>query len=326
MQVLGDPVSVECILYNFDLFATEGRPSNGLETITLDLPNGWQVTIGPLAPELRTNGELYRLLGTPWRQPTNALKLSREGAETGDGDLDATLFLLRNFLSFARGQTIGIGLIQGFSTTGDLIYAMPGLMPPDAQIYPAEMQPHWFSPSRAEILAEILPGFWRKMVDPKWKDGVEWAIYWWLSANHPIQRSETAILASQAGLEALVTTLLESDGDRANQGVEQWSAAKKIRRMISILKIPQSVPEQLKELRVFAAAKGWDGPDAVTKVRNALVHPSKGDEAGLAYEASQLGMWYLELLLLYLFEYKGKIFNRTIFTGWWFEQEQVPWA
>jgi hypothetical protein len=204
---------------------------------------------------------------------------------------------------------------------------MAGITHVDARTHPVARQPHWFPPSHAEILGEILPGFWSRMTDPEWKAYVDWALYWWLSANHPAQVSETSILASQAGLESVAPVLLQHYGGLSKKDLKNVKpAAEKIRRMLAILRVPQTVPGQLDELRAFASARGLNGPQALTEIRNALVHPAKGEKTGLAFEASQLGMWYLELVLLFLFGYQGKIFNRTVFGGWWFEQELVPWA
>ncbi len=236
------------------------------------------------------------------------------------------LFLFQYFLSFAWGRFVGIGLVQGKSFDGRTLYAMPGLTHIDPQTQPVARHVHWFPPSQAEILAEILPGFWQKMIDPQWKEPVEWGIYWWLSANHATERFEASILASQSGLESPFSSVLCSLGGLPRRRAEGMSAAEKIRKMLELMRAPQDISDQLSDLRSVAAAKGWDGPQALTKVRNALVHPSKGSETGLAFEASQLGLWYLELMLLFLFGYKGKILNRTVFDAPWFQQEPVPWA
>ncbi len=165
------------------------------------------------------------------------------------------------------------------------------------------------------------------MTDPEWRDCLEWAIYWWLSANHITQSSETSILASQAGLESLMPAVLRHYGHvSARELKDLRTAAEKIRRTLKILRIPHTIPGQLDQLQAVASSRNWDGPSALTQVRNALVHPEKGDEEGLAFEASQLGMWYLELVLLFLFGFKGQIFNRNVFRAPWYERDFVPWA
>jgi hypothetical protein len=323
----GEVVEVEALVYNLSRFSLGGGPSNGLEQLALEIPGGWKVTVGPLAPELQQDRDVLELLGSPWRKPTNTLHLSRaDGRGALPREAQDVLFLFQYFLSFAWGRFIGIGLAQGFSSIGALSYIMPGITHVDPQTYPVARQLHWFPPSQAEILAEILPAFWQKMTDPVWKEPVEWALYWWLSANHSAQVSEASILASQAGLESVAHNLLCDLAGLPKQDVKDMPTFIKIQKMLDFMRAPRAIPGQLDELGSFAKAKGYDGPQALTRVRNALVHPSKGGDAGLAFEASQLGRWYLELTLLFLFGYRGKILNRTVFRAPWWEQELVPWA
>ena len=323
----GEIGEAEALVYNLSRFSFGGGPSNGREELTLEIPGGWKVTIGPLAPELYKDKQAFELLGSPWRRPTHSLRLTRpHGSGSTSADLHDMLFLFQYFVSFAWGRFVGIGLVQGRSSSGALSYAMPGITHIDPQTHPVARNVHWFPPSQAEILAEILPGFWQKMTDPQWRESVEWGIYWWLSANHATGVSEASILASQSGLESLSLSVLCRLGGLPRRQVEDMSAAEKIRKMLGLMRAPQDIPGQLSDLRSVAATKGWDGPQALTKVRNALVHPSKGSETGLAFEASQLGLWYLELMLLFLFGYKGRILNRTVFHAPWFQEELVPWA
>jgi len=45
------------------------------------------------------------------------------------------------------------------------------------------------------------------------------------------------------------------------------------------------------------------------------------------FEAYLLSLWYLELVLLWLFDYRGKYSNRLGWKGWNAESvECVPWA
>lgn len=298
----GSVAEVDCFLYNLSRFGFEGGPSNGSEELDLDVP-GWRVRIGPLPPAVRASKDLMNSLGTPWRRPTHSLRLVRTDArEVNMEETDEILFLVRYFLSFAWGRKVGIGLAQGFSANGQLVFARPGMTDMDHLVVPDARQSHWFPPSNAEILREILPGFWFRMTDPKWKDPIDWGLYFWLSANHAGQVAETSILASQAGLESIVDGMLGEYEKGPTQASKNPTAAEKIRRMLTVMHVPLGIPPTLAELCRHAALQKWeDGPAALTKVRNALVHPKKGNESGLAFEASHLGMWYLELGLLFLF-------------------------
>jgi hypothetical protein len=256
----------------------------------------------------------------------------------GEGEVGAEvqtlLFDVRQFLSFAWGRYIGIALARGADERGDVALAHWGIIPPDPFV-PSFRQPHWFLQCNAEVLQEILPGYMRRCRNPLWKDATEWALYWWLAANNPGQRSETAILASVAGLE-MITSALQKEGlittvsrpGVAGRGGRKNGsrAASRIRGLLLKMRMPAGIGGQLDELRKAAAQFTWDGPEAVVGIRNALAHPERQGQEGLAFEASQLAMWYLEMALLYLFDFNGECANRTIFQKHFQASEKVPWA
>jgi len=69
-----------------------------------------------------------------------------------------------------------------------------------------------------------------------------------------------------------------------------------------------------------ARAENWsDGSEAIAAIRNAHVHSSPKNRERLSrtgkeaeYQAWMLSLYYLELILLYLFEYQGEFSNRLI--------------
>jgi hypothetical protein len=89
--------------------------------------------------------------------------------------------------------------------------------------------------------------------------------------------------------------------------------------------MPTEIVGQLDRLAILSKQKHWDGPETVAEVRNAIAHPARKDDVGVAFEASQLTMWYLEMALLYLFKFTGECANRTVFHKPWFAREKVPW-
>jgi hypothetical protein len=98
--------------------------------------------------------------------------------------------------------------------------------------------------------------------------------------------------------------------------------------------VPLDLPTKLGKLS--AVAKGqkgeqdWiDGPQAFVAVRNQIVHPGKTKrvKGGRAfYEALQLGKWYLELILLRSFGFKGDYACRLNIPMQAGSIEPVPWA
>ena len=313
--------AASAFIYNMGRFSFHGRPTAGLDVLKLSIEE-CIFEIGPIPHEY---ADAVPRITTPWHVPTNFLRITSlcEGG-LQPGDLEAGLFLLRQFLSFVWGRYVGIALAEGYDTSGQLAFAHWGTMTFDARV-PGARPGHWFAPGHAEVMQDIIPGYWRKCRDPHWRDVIEWAIYWWLSANHLGQRSETSILASQAALEGLALKILTESGWSITS-FEKLKAFEKITELMKTIKGPLPVPSGLTELASFATKKRVDGPRAFVQVRDALVHPAKHGEDRVAFEASQLGMWYLELSLLFLFGFEGQYRNRTVFDAPFWLTERVPWA
>lgn len=315
---------VEALIYNLSRFSFGGNQSKGKKCMDLTLPE-WKFEIAPLGPEFDS---VRKALTTPWHRPTHLLSIRPAAGEARPEKVEQAIFMFREFLSFTWGRDIGIALAHGYNGS-DLVFAHWGITKLSPRVLPVAKPANWFQPSHAEVLPSVLSGFWRRHVDPNWKDAVEWAVYWYLSANAVPQNSETSLLASQAGLESLCMTLIQREENLStNKAVKGKypDAHDRIRRALEILCVPTGVPRDLTELAALAKAESWDGPQALTKTRNSLVHPEKGYEAGLAFEASQLSLWYLELVLLKVFDFKERYSNRTVLSGWLGQTEPVPWA
>lgn len=72
------------------------------------------------------------------------------------------------------------------------------------------------------------------------------------------------------------------------------------------------------------------GPEVLVKYRNHIAHPKRnknieGYSTDKVYLINQLGLYYVEVLLLYLINYDGKFMNRLRFPLWKGEHESLPW-
>jgi len=170
---------------------------------------------------------------------------------------------------------------------------------------------------------------WKKDLD---KDFLISAIHWYVEANSNAGMVEGSIILIQTALELLYNWLIIENQKIISGGdAESLSAANKIRLLIFQLKISPSVPQAFAELAKMPDV--IDGPEAFVSIRNALVHGQAGKRERLMkislmakYEALQLGIWYVELTLLFILEYKGKYNNRTNGQRWRDTGERVPWA
>ena len=71
-----------------------------------------------------------------------------------------------------------------------------------------------------------------------------------------------------------------------------------------------------------------DGPRAFIEARNEIVHPDSdfATDTGIYVEAWRLGLRYVELAMLSLLGYEGKVADSTHLQRWQGEVEPVPWG
>lgn len=92
---------------------------------------------------------------------------------------------------------------------------------------------------------------------------------------------------------------------------------------------PKSTPI-LEELVEFTSQNNLkDGLHTLTEIRNHITHPKKKYDDltfEVMFNASDLGLWYLELVLLAIFKYQGQYCNRLLNYTQNGQTEQVPWG
>ncbi len=113
---------------------------------------------------------------------------------------------------------------------------------------------------------------------------------------------------------------------------EVWPTARRLRELLVRAQIPVDVDEKrLPALHQLAAEKGLDGPEAVTWVRNKLIHPKDPHDRlytreSLVVEAWQQSREYICLLLLHAIGYTGGYLTAIPPHGWLAGPAPVPWA
>jgi hypothetical protein len=105
------------------------------------------------------------------------------------------------------------------------------------------------------------------------------------------------------------------------------SAADKFRLLVTSLGIPTAIPGSLSGLIAPKGQRWDDGLDAITSIRNSIVH---GDAAhplpdGAEVDAWKLVLWLIEMAVLRLCNYNGRYSNRLVHK-WAGQTELVPWA
>lgn len=180
---------------------------------------------------------------------------------------------------------------------------------------------------------EAFKGFaaaWK--IDDK-REALRSATEWYLEAA--TGGAARSLILAQAALELLSWThSVQLDSILSADGWSKLPAADKIRVLLGTRSIPLPLPDGFDQLKAYANEFNiMDGPGAFVDMRNILVHADPKRRQRIKahpdalIDARDLGLWYVELLLLNACGYNGRYSNRLI-RGVWRGQEvqPVPWA
>lgn len=229
------------------------------------------------------------------------------------------------FCSFARGGYCGLTLLKGTNQSGEPAWERWGV----SNVEPWKGYRSWFGILNGQILEDVFPGFWARYQGPQWNDRTRVALEWYLESNAQ-KALHSSIVLSQAALERLsflqvgerLTAKQLGRKDRETEG--EWIA-----RALSQTGVDCKIPPSCTALEQLRRANAFDhGPHTIVAIRNDLIHQdmSYGILSGDVYrQAKELSLWYVEMLLLKLFDYNGIYANRMT-QQWRGEVEPVPWA
>ena len=293
--------------------------------------DGWVITIAATG---RTNELEERLEAHGGYVITHMGQIVREdGAVFNSDQLDDLLTCLHHFLSFTLGCWAGLALPVGFDNDGNRVFEQWGIR--RVANGPWNAIGSWFDRHHGDFLSQVFPGFLSRWQDATWRQTLASAVYWYLEAcDHSIGVGvDTGVILAQTALELLSWTYCVRD--RALLLPETFEkpgalkASDKLRMLISNLGIPREIPSILSRLCNPSEGKWHDSLHAMTDIRNSIVHPDKKARVtdDLYYQAYQLSVWYLDLVLLHLCGHGGHYANRlNASTRWEGEVELVPWS
>lgn len=203
------------------------------------------------------------------------------------------------FLSFVRGTNCTLAFIKGCDQCGGVTWEQWGL----GVVDPWLCEDSWLpNVSGNSILSKVFPGFWDQLKNNARND-ITRCLDWYSSSNTS-DASHVRIVLSQASLEVLCSKIYGGKG----------CFASKLRSTLKKLNINTKIPLNYCELKkIRENMKYEDGPRILAEIRNDLVHPKSklGTVSSTAYwEALNLSRWYIEMMLLYKFEYVGEYQNR----------------
>ena len=227
------------------------------------------------------------------------------------------LDLLRLFLSFARGAYCGLTLVAGYNENGHRVWEKWST----SHASPWSGYRSWFDTEHGLMLTELFPGFWNELMKTPRHHPIRLVLHWYLLSNET-HSLEGGIVLAQAALERLSQEMVGKKGKKRKEGV--WIAD-----ALKTAGIPTQIRSRLRNLKRFMARRNFaHGPHTLVEVRNDLVHSDmkRGISSGRIYaQARELGLWYVELMLLKKLGYAGKYGNRLT-QEWRGQVELVPWA
>ena len=230
------------------------------------------------------------------------------------------------FLSFARNGRCGTVNIKAEDENGKCVWELWGT-PRTTPL--TRDTPGWFDQNHGELLSEVFSGFWQLFESDDW-EVCQVGLEWFLEAL-TIGTPYSQIPLIQCALERLAGIVTVT-----NSG----PAAVRIKEALVRMGVNVDVPRKYEALEKYrksalAAAstnkecrKWCDAISSLVSFRNSLVHdkvPVSSLEGDVLLQVSQLGLWYIELMLLYLFEHYGNYANR-IENRWVGTVEPVPWT
>jgi hypothetical protein len=216
------------------------------------------------------------------------------------------------YLSFARGIRVAPIFLTGYDEAGKQVWEeWPTLVEAD----PWQNGCIWFDIDSTEVV-DIFPGFMRRWENDNWRGLVQESIHWYLESNKKAGGINGSIVLEQTALEKLAWVfLVEEKRSISAHGFEKIPAADQIRLLLSQLGIDSSIHHRWTDLVQQSKEYNWvDGPQAITELRNAIVHPKTKERKKASrisdstkYQAWQLGLNYLEQVLLKLFDYPWQL-------------------
>lgn len=296
------------------------------------IASGWRITLDGILPHDALRSSQRRRRGFAI---SHVGRIEREDAQSfSSGEATSLLDDLYWFFSFCCGRPTPAILPVGFDEKGREVWSEWGSWNASPN---TEAGRNWYNDFSAEGLESVFPGFMRRVHDPLWSDASKLAVYWYLEAA--TIGNDSGLILTQSSFELLAWTLLVQDRKlitpREFGNKKMMTAAEKLRQLLKVIGIAPKIAASLQSLQALSIRRRWvDGPHALIGLRNAMVHPPRestnrmGEVAAREYfEAYALSMWYLELCLLHLFDYKGKYSNRLVLRGFKGDDvETVPWA
>ncbi|MEU5961962.1 hypothetical protein ABZ777_12235 [Micromonospora parva] len=258
---------------------------------------------------------------------THVLRLERgNGGSFGPKQARSVLDRLGVLLSFAFASPARPLYRYGFASPGRASWAVLDVAPPlsparghaDARGWLPQRDDLGTASSSDVLNAGLSRMFDRWLTDSAAQDAtvlqgsITQAVDWYVAAVGAFGRKECIVLA-QASLEVLAMYYLTQHLRLSKGGQEGLTVADQLSVVLASLRIPLDIPAGWADLAGRKSGGPRTGPAVVTAARNAVVHPrGRGvrPSPSQAAEEETLALWYIEMILLRLLDYRGIYWDR----------------
>lgn len=223
--------------------------------------------------------------------------------------------LLGNFLSFINGKKNNPLFLTAIHEDKILYQDLSGYHNKSYEYHQS-----WCDTYSTSYINDLFSNFydiWKSNDDNKFF--LNSCIHWYTEINCNSGYSEGSLIMAQTALELLYNWLIvEKKKLIIGKDSENISASNKIRLLLSQLSISNTIPEKFKNLEKFKIdSKSIDAIETIVQIRNAIIHSQEEKRKKLSeiptiviYEAVQLSIWYIEMSLLYILNFRSKYSNR----------------
>lgn len=280
----------------------------------------WKLWIDEL-PDARDRFEKVKLEGGG--SVTHLVGIERSnGGQFNYDEAEMPLDGLRHLINFAFGRRVAFLLPTGFGPDGGLVVEIWG----DPRRHTRVGGLPWLSVQQSESLPDLWPKFFGRWTDPSWQPGLRVAIELYVDAHSDLPL-ETRVLIAQAALELLAWQWLIRNTGELRKRLKALSAAAKLTKVLSGIGAPIATPPDLNGLS--QAFPTLTGPEALTRVRNLLAHPTDPREIlNLSHPAKldvwRLSLWYFDLVMFHVCGFAGQYVNRTRPLPLWETATETP--
>ncbi|WP_327253616.1 hypothetical protein [Streptomyces sp. NBC_01244] len=311
-----------------DRFWSGGRWSHEVD--------GWKIHLD-VRPDHK---EIWdELLKTRLYAMTHTMQISRtDGRQFTAAEARHLLVALHFGMSFCLGRWVAPLLPVGIGADGGVVWEEWAALHCD----PAKsLSSGWWQPWDPEALARFMDGLVPAFSDPVKAEPLRLQISYAITAIRDQGFVEQRVMIGAAGLEHAMWQRLVLAGvltRREYKNTRVWKAHIKLRKVLEGINVSLDIDKtQLPAMARFIdealqrSGEQLDGPEAVTRIRNSLVHPEEAQKniyeiPDLVTEAWLLTRHYLSLLVLESLGYRGPHQNLARIRGWAGETEETPWS